>query len=69
MLYISELCQRDYDDTSRGQVNQNSMRRKEGQMDSLGKDQVSESAGNSHRRREGLGWQEQNILLGWSAHG
>ena len=55
MLYISEPCQHDYNDTKRGQVNQIGIRRKKGQMDGVGGDQVSESAGNFHKRWEGLG--------------
>ena len=39
MLYISELFQRDYDDTNRGQVNRNSARRKEGRTVGNGGDQ------------------------------
>ena len=69
MLYISEPCQRDYDDTSRGQVNQNGVRQKEGQVGSEGNNQVSESIGNSHGKREELGRQEQDNLLGRSVLG
>ena len=69
MLYISELCQWDFDDTSRGQVNQSGVRRKEGQLDSKGKNQVSERVWNGHRKQEELRRQEQDNLLGGKAHG
>ena len=67
--YTSEPCHRDFDDTSRGQENLNSVRQKEGQMDSKGKDQGSENAVNGHRKREELGRLERDNHLGWKGHG
>ena len=48
-------------------MNQNSLRRKEGQMDGDGEDHVSERVGTGHRKQLELGRQDQDNLLGWSA--
>ena len=68
-LYISEPCHHNFDDTSRGQVNLNGVRRKEEQMDSKGKDQGLENAGNGHGKREELELQERDNHLGQNERG
>ena len=69
VLYISELCQHNFDDTSRGQINQNSVRRRKKLKNGHGKDQGLESIGSGHGNWEELGWQEQDNLLGLSVRG
>ena len=68
-LYISEPSHHDFDDTSRGQVNLNVVRRKEEQMDGESKDQGLENAWKSHGKPEELRLQERDNHLGRNGRG